>query len=264
MSTEHKLPQSLYRRLTCEEKRKIRPFTFLDLPKELRLEIYVHLLFIRSHDEPALNGRAFLESEEPFIPLESLHLELLDTCKTLREEGQHYLFTSNKFELEIVLSPRNWPSEFQVRFSDFFPDQMMYARHLTSLRIKMELSGPICSPWCFDWSGVSAFPNVKMLQLALVEDTCSRSGNPPRDSCLWRESAMVNHIVKGMVEHVPSHVEMKWGPWGLFQNDELEKEKYPMYGPIVIDGGLLKEIAQDYEHLRGRKVAMVVGESAEA
>lgn len=68
----------------------------------------------------------------------------------------------------------------------------------------------------------------------------------------------VKDIVQGIIEHVPSQVELKWGAWEALKNDKLQDEERPMYGPIVIEGRLLEEIAQKYEIWHGQEVGMVL------
>jgi hypothetical protein len=116
----------------------IKPFVFVELPAKLRLRIFSHLLILRRGDLSGRERRVIMEGGQPFGPLDSLYLTILGTCRQLRDEGCHYLYNENKFELELNLgrTPHN-----EIDVADVVPFRWLHAPSLCALRVTIKLCG---------------------------------------------------------------------------------------------------------------------------
>lgn len=189
------------------------------------------------------------------MPRQTLvHTEILRTCEVLRDEGHHFLYTYNYFELRVVLNQPDW----RGYMLDLLPVASIRPGLLRSLRLKVEMAQWWELGYTFDWSGLRMFENLKELLVAVTRRV-GKCESYPSNSDIWKECPVVNYIIKGIVEHVSCQVELKWGGWDALPVDgDTEQELFPWREDrtMVIDGHFLEEVAQYYEDLRGRKIVV--------
>ena len=70
-------------------------FRFLDLPPELRLEVYKYILISRNCEAPGAEDQV-------------IETSLLRTCKLVYEEAAPVLYGENEFTVEIIFPPNSW------------------------------------------------------------------------------------------------------------------------------------------------------------
>lgn len=222
--------------------------------------VFSQLLYIES-ENMQLNGSAILKETGYHLPYRYLlRMGILSTCKVLREEGWHFFFTANNFEFQVVLCHPVLPALGYTRCNHmmaFIPAAPIRPELLCSLRLKVEIFGPWKPGSTFSWSGLREITNLKKLHITVTQKAYSYE-SPSSNSVDWKGCPVVNHITKGIVEHVPSQVELRWGGWNaLFVDRDGTLRGFPMRDLIIIiEGHLLEEVAQDYGHWRGRKLVI--------
>lgn len=113
---------------------------------------------------------------------------------------------------------------------------------------------------CFHWSILKDMTGLKTVQFAMVgtvdDDWLFRDNfdeewwtRPVGDG--WEDSIQVNGLVKSIVEFVPGHVELKWGPWEELGKD-FDKAEEGARSQYYLTSEVLAKIAKDYDHIRGR------------
>lgn len=99
--------------------------------------------------------------------------------------------------------------------------------------------------------------NLEMLEVAIFTQTRNASIKT------WTTSFLVNGLVKAICEAVPTHIELRWGPWPALEEDEassaFSRQGFGQ-GLNPIPKQALWDVASDYENFRGRKSYLSLAE----
>lgn len=246
---------------------------FLELPAELRLEIYKRILLIpacfaeehkpsASFFQPQLSvrsrhnltqGRLIIRGGnfvmDPIHQRRVLQLQILQCCWQLCKEGRDYFWNQNRIEQHNDLDTRQGTGR---HFNSTWPQHGMHLPSIRVLRVAFSCSDYINPSMRFSCSSIDSLPNLEVLQVGFMCDKLRPAGDWRSDgeSKYWRESLILGAVVRRIVQHTPSTVTLRWGIW-----DEALEDRYIKLGAsISIHGSILERVAKSYKRERGRKV----------
>ncbi|TID17739.1 hypothetical protein E6O75_ATG10384 [Venturia nashicola] len=274
-------PQSHYKNLSGEQKRIIRPFVFLKLPAELRLEIYKLILLVpafvvdpndarsrtfdlRRNHSPGrasnlIEGRliiAYKRYEIETLQQRHLQLQILQCCRQLNNEGRDYFWNQNEIEQLNDLIPFRGSHPLDSAW----PQVGMHLPSIRTLRVRIGVPNLIEGLFSFRCNCLDKMPNLKTLQVACVFFRNAGVGNWALDgrSQKWRECLVLGGIVRQIVQHTPSSVTLKWGLWESALADDSVK-----FATITsVHTSILEKVANSYKRERGRKSRPAVKKEA--
>jgi hypothetical protein len=207
-----------------DRKAAIRTFVLTELPAELRLRIFGHLLLVPGRlyqietkkslrkksttIEVEYDARRVVMEKGNFLwPCKPTHLQLLQTCRQLRKEGRHFFYNENHFEVIIELYSDNG----KVDIAEEIP-ATLHVQSIRSLRVCVDVFG-ISDVSGIDWSVLGRFVNLEVLQVAIGSFPRHNSDwqwTSDGTSEEWKESIIVNGLIKQIVENVSKSLELNW------------------------------------------------------
>ncbi|QDS77818.1 hypothetical protein FKW77_005983 [Venturia effusa] len=268
--------KSHYKKLSAEKKQTIRPFKFLELPAELRLEIYKHILLVPARpieDQARLMTRHHHPNRYRLLGItkarlviragqfamdtaqrQVLQLQIMQCCQQLCNEGRDYFWTQNKIDQHHDLDYLSSGHDF----NSAWPQQGLHLPSIRVLRVVINSTDYMNATLRFDCSSIASLPNLQVLQVAFISRVRARVGEWHADggSMHWIDSLVLGAVVHRIVQHTPSTVVLKWGLW----NDALEDQSMGLDTSISIHSSILEKIMKSYEHERGRKVPLIIEE----
>lgn len=253
---------------------------FLELPAELRLDIYKRILLIPScpavdpkpsscfpHIPTPRNQLNFTEGRlvihsgtfiiDPVHQRPFLQLQILQCCRQLCKEGRDYFWNQNKIEQHNQLC---FPYlHISCHFNSIWPQHGMHLPSIRVLRVAI-ISADVINPTMrFSCSSLETLPNLEVLQVAFIY-TNGSTGDWRSDgqNKYWTDTLMLGAVVRRLVQHTPPQVTLRWGLW----DEALGDRDIKLGRSISIHRRILEKVAKSYKRERGRKVRLAVKKEA--
>lgn len=221
----------------------------MQLPTEIRLQIYGHLLVPELRLEPEPRSESGPQSESAFVsaiqvawdgeirvPGGALHLNIMVTCKQILDEGHEFIWKHSP----LILGGDESGAQFgipvdDVDFESDYPENLfpsfLRRQYITHLRVNyMVQSTDKAAVQGIDWGYVlSGMIRLEKVDIAIgghigefgyatVDEDGYISPEQPGLPSLNR-SALVTGLVAGAMSYIPKDVTIKWGMWDSLQSE---------------------------------------------
>lgn len=189
-----------------------------------------------------VNDRLFLVRQH------DLHFEIMGTCRKIMDEVRDFFHSDNS--LEILVEHRSAAS--MIFHLNHLPLGGQYcwlhAPSIRKLRVSTIVEERMNFSVRFTWDQLRFLVNLEELQVDMFYRETPFS-HPSMDSIV------LNGIIQGIAELVSPNVHLIWGPWKTLRRREIPASTTrDSYSALEIPAAVLRDIAVDYEHLRGRKL----------
>lgn len=181
-----------------------------------------------------------------------LHFAFMGTCHKLLDEVRDFFHSENS--LEILVKRQNDALLFNL---DHLPLGGEYSwlqpRLIRKLRVCTIVNEEKLLLAVFQWDQLHLLVNLEEVQVGMF---LRRRDYGDLALPTFRDSILLNGIVKGITELVSPNVKLTWGPWDTlpFRPDGT---LYTSYYGSKIPAETLRDIAVNYGYIRGRKLKNV-------